>query len=429
MASNGNIKTENYIEIEDENMTVLINILGIIVLIGGLYLFSANKKMVNKKMIIKAFVIQIVLAFLLVKFPLGRATLEVVSDFVTNILSYGVVGLEFIFGTLSSSEGVSGYIFGIQVLGNIIFISALVAGLYYLGVIGAVVKVIGGVIGKILGTSKVESFVAVANMFLGQTESPILVSKYLGGMTESEIMLVLVSGMGSMSATVLMGYAGMGIPMEYLLIGGALVPLGSIIVSKLLLPEVNIRQSEALDEAAITTDQDVSIDNKGDNANLIAAVSQGASDGLSMALGIGASLIAIISLVALVNGLLSIVGLSLEQILSYLFAPIGFLMGLPKQDILTASQLLGSKLVLNEFVAFGQLGEVINSLDYRSGLMMAISLTGFANISSMGICISGISVFCPEKRNQLAKLAFKGMLGGFFVSVLSALVVGLIIAL
>ena len=410
-------------------MTVLINILGIAVLLGGLYLFSANREKVNKKMIIKAFLIQIAIAFLLVKFPLGRAALGVVSDFVTNILSYGIAGLEFIFGSLSISEGASGYIFGIQVLGNIIFISALVAGLYYLGVIGAVVKVIGGIIGKILGTSKVESFVAVANMFLGQTESPILVSKYLGGMTESEIMLVLISGMGSMSATVLMGYAGMGIPMEYLLIGGALVPLGSIMVSKIMLPEVDETKSRALDEAAISSDEDVSIDNKGDNANLIAAISQGASDGLNMALGIGASLIAIISLVALVNGVLSMVGLSLEQILSYVFAPIGFLMGLPKQDILTASQLLGSKLVLNEFVAFGQLGEIINSLDYRSGLMMAISLTGFANISSIGICISGISVFCPEKRNQLAKLAFRGMLGGFFVSVLSALIVGLIIAL
>lgn len=410
-------------------MSILINLLGIIILLGGLYIFSTNKEKVDKKMIIKAFMIQIVIAFLLVKFPLGRAALGVISDFVTNILGYGVIGLEFIFGSLSSSEGASGYIFGVQVLGNIIFISALVAGLYYLGVIGTVVKFIGGIIGKILGTSKVESFVAVANMFLGQTESPILVSKYLDSMTESEIMLVLVSGMGSMSATVLMGYAGMGIPMEYLLIGGALVPLGSIIVSKLMLPENDIKKCKALDEAAISEDKDVSIDNKGDNENLIAAISQGASDGLSMALGIGSSLIAIISLVALINGLLSIVGLSLEQILSYLFAPIGFLMGLPKQDILTASQLLGSKLVLNEFVAFGQLGEIINSLDYRSGLMMAISLTGFANISSMGICISGISVFCPQKRNQLAKLAFRGMLGGFFVSVLSALIVGFIVAL
>ena len=420
-------------------MEILINILGIVILLAGLYLFSSNRKNVNKIMIAKALVLQLIIAFLLVKFPLGKAALSDVSDFVTNVLSYGSKGIEFLFGSLANSSAPTGSIFAIQVLGNIIFISALVAGLYYLGVIGAVVKFIGGIVGKVLGTSKVESFVAVANMFLGQTESPILVSKYLHEMTESEIMLVLVSGMGSMSATVLMGYAGMGIPMEYLLIGGALVPLGSIIVSKLILPENNIDRSKALDEAATSEEDEViignkgqtevSIDNKGDNANLIAAISQGASDGLNMVLGIGASLLAIISLVALVNGALSIIGLSLEQILSYIFAPIGFLMGLPKKDILVASQLLGTKLVLNEFVAFGQLGEIINTLGYRSGLMMAISLTGFANISSMGICIAGISVFCPEKRNQLAKLAFRGMLGGFFVSVLSSLIVGLMIAI
>ena len=420
-------------------MEILINILGIVILLAGLYLFSSNRKNVNKIMIAKALVLQLIIAFLLVKFPLGKAALSSVSDFVTNVLSYGSKGIEFLFGSLANSSAPTGSIFAIQVLGNIIFISALVAGLYYLGVIGAVVKFIGGIVGKVLGTSKVESFVAVANMFLGQTESPILVSKYLHEMTESEIMLVLVSWMGSMSATVLLGYAGMGIPMEYLLIGGALVPLGSIIVSKLILPENNIDRSKALDEAATSEEDEViignkgqtevSIDNKGDNANLIAAISQGASDGLNMVLGIGASLLAIISLVALVNGALSIIGLSLEQILSYIFAPIGFLMGLPKKDILVASQLLGTKLVLNEFVAFGQLGEIINTLGYRSGLMMAISLTGFANISSMGICIAGISVFCPEKRNQLAKLAFRGMLGGFFVSVLSSLIVGLMIAI
>ncbi len=426
-------------------MSILINILGIVILIGGLYLISSNKKDVNKKMILKAFILQFILAFLLVKFPLGRIALQKVSDAVTNILSYGAEGLSFVFGPLSDAGAPTGMIFGIQVLGNIIFISALVAALYYLGVIGFVVKGIGGVIGKALGTSKVESFVAVANMFLGQTESPILVSKYLGKMTESEIMLVLISGMGSMSATVLMGYAGMGIPMEYLLIGGALVPLGSIIVSKLMIPEsikqvsieenVNVNSDGSATiadaEMAMTTAviDEVKIDNKGDNANLIAAISQGASDGVNMAIGIGGSLIAIISLVAMVNGLLGIFGLSLEQILSYVFAPLGFLMGVPKDQILTASQLLGSKLVLNEFVAFGQLGEILSSLDYRTGLMMAISLCGFANISSMGICITGISVFCPEKKNQLAKLAFRGMVGGFLVSLLSALVVGLIVAL
>jgi len=402
-------------------MTILLNIIGIIVLLGILYFFSSNKKLIDKKMILKALVLQFVLAFLLVKFPLGQVVIEKVSDVVTNILGYGREGLEFIFGSLADGGASTGFIFGIQTLGNIIFISALVSALYYLGVIGAVVKVIGGIIGKILGTSKVESFVATANMFLGQTESPILVSKYLKNMTESEIMLVLVSGMGSMSATVLMGYSGMGIPMKYLLIGGALVPLGSIIVSKLMLPE---DKELKMDEA-----EEIKIDNKGDNPNLISAISQGANDGLNMVLGIGASLIAILSLVALVNGILGIFGLSLEQIFAVLFAPLGYLMGLGMNNAQLAGQLLGSKLVLNEFVAFGQLGEVIKTLDPRTALVLSVSLCGFANVGSIGICISGISVFCPEKRNQLAKLAFRGMIGGFTVSVLSALIVGLIAAI
>ena len=402
-------------------MTILLNVIGIVVLLGGLYFFSSNKKLIDKKMIIKALVIQFILAFMLVKFPLGRLFIEKVSDVVTNILGYGREGLSFMFGSLADSSAVNGSIFGIQTLGNIIFISALVAALYYLGIIGAVVKVIGGIIGKILGTSKVESFVATANMFLGQTESPILVSKYLKNMTESEIMLVLISGMGSMSATVLMGYAAMGIPMQYLLIGGSLVPLGSIIVSKIMLPE---DKSLRIDEA-----EEVKIDNKGDNANLISAISQGAQDGLNMALGIGASLIAIIAIVALVNGVLGIFGLSLEKILSVVFAPIGFLMGLDMNGVTLAGQLLGSKLVLNEFVAFGQLGEVIKTLDPRTALMLSVSLCGFGFFCSMGICISGISVFCPEKRNQLSKLAFRGMIGGFIVSLLSALIVGLIMAI
>ena len=427
-------------------MAIILNIIGIALLLGGLYLISPNKKDVNKKMILKALIIQVIVAFLLLKFPLGRIAVEKVSDFVTNVLSYGAQGLGFVFGPLADAGAPTGMIFGIQVLGNIIFISALVAALYYIGLIGFVVKIIGGAIEKVLGTSKVESFVAVANMFLGQTESPILVSKYLSGMSESEIMLVLISGMGSMSATVLGGYAGLGIPMKYLLIGGALVPLGSIIVSKIILPE-KVQEIASVETTTIENKEDteimvdvecaatkinsdeVTIDNKGNNSNIMEAISQGATDGLNMALGIGASLVAIIALVALVNGGLSIVGLSLEGILSYVFAPIGFFMGIPKDSILTAGQLLGSKLALNEFVAFGELGPMLKALDYRTGLMMAISLTGFANISSMGICISGISVFCPEKRGQLAELAFRGMIGGFCVSVLSSLIVGAIVAL
>mgnify|MGYP004509466719 FL=1 len=397
-------------------MKILINLLGIAVVMGIMYLLSSSKKDIPYKTVIKAFLIQVLIAFILVKFPLGRLVIEKVSAVVTQVLSYGAEGITFVFGSLADASSPTGSIFGIQTLGNIIFISALVGGLYYLGILGFIVKIIGTIVGKLLGTSKVESFVAVANMFLGQTESPILVSKYLGSMTESEIMVVLISGMGSMSATIIGGYVALGIPMEYILIASALVPFGSIAISKILLPE--LEEAENI--------EDVSIDNKGDNENLIGAIAEGAMNGLQSALAIGASLIAIIGLVALVNGILGVFGITLQQIFSYIFSPIGFLMGLDGGEILRAGQLLGEKLVLNEFVAFQSLGEVIKSLDYRTGLVMAISLCGFANISSMGICISGISALCPDKRKVLSKLAFKAMIGGFAVSVLSSMVVGLI---
>ena len=397
-------------------MKILINLLGIAVVMGIMYLLSSSKKDIPYKTVIKAFLIQVLIAFILVKFPLGRLVIEKVSAVVTQVLSYGAEGITFVFGSLADASSPTGSIFGIQTIGNIIFISALVGGLYYLGILGFIVKIIGTIVGKLLGTSKVESFVAVANMFLGQTESPILVSKYLGSMTESEIMVVLISGMGSMSATIIGGYVALGIPMEYILIASALVPFGSIAISKMLLPELEEAQNI----------EDVSIDNKGDNENLIGAIAEGAMNGLQSALAIGASLIAIIGLVALVNGILGVFGITLQQIFSYIFSPIGFLMGLDGGEILRAGQLLGEKLVLNEFVAFQSLGEVIKSLDYRTGLVMAISLCGFANISSMGICISGISALCPDKRKVLSKLAFKAMIGGFAVSVLSSMVVGLI---
>ena len=407
-------------------MKIVISILGILVVMAIMYLLSASKKDVPLKTVLKALGIQFIIAFILVKFPLGRLAIEKVSDVVTRVLTYGMDGISFVFGSLANSSAPTGSIFGIQTLGNIIFISALVGALYYLGILGFIVKVIGTVVGKLLGTSKVESFVAVAankspmnsvaNMFLGQTESPILISKYLMSMTESEIMVVLISGMGSMSATIIGGYVALGIPMEYLLIASALVPFGSIAISKLLLPELE----------TVENIENVSIDNKGDNENLIGAIAEGAMNGLQSALAIGASLIAIIGLVALVNGILGIFGITLQQIFSYIFSPIGFLMGLDGAEILRAGQLLGEKLVLNEFVAFQTLGEVIQTLDYRTGLVMAISLCGFANISSMGICISGISALCPEKRKVLSKLAFKAMIGGFAVSVLSAMIVGLI---
>lgn len=396
-------------------MKLVLNLLGIVVVIAFMFAISMNRKAVNVKRIFTTLFAQFIIAGLLVKLPQGRKAIAAVSTGVEKVLSYGSEGIQFVFGSLGDPAAPTGFIFAFQTLTNIVFISALVAVLFYTGILGFVVSKIGWVIGKLFKTSEVESFVAVANMFLGQTDSPILVAKYLDFMTESEVMLVLVSGMGSMSVSIIAGYVALGIPMEYLLVASTMVPVGSILLSKIICP-----QTEKIQELG-----EVKMDRKGDNENVLDALASGALDGMNMAMAIGASLIAIISIVALINGILGIFNLSLETILSYVFAPMGYLMGFEGKEVLTAGELLGSKLILNEFVAFGKLGPMLASMTERTGMMLAVSLAGFANVSSIGICISGISVLCPEKRPVLAKLAMRAMFAGFCVSVLSALIVGI----
>lgn len=313
-----------------------ISLFGILAIISILYFFSTDRDKVNKKMIARALIVQIIFAFFIVKFPIGQWIIEKISSFVTMVINFGYEGLSFLFGGLADSNAPTGAIFAIQTLGIIIFVSALASALNYLGVIGWVVEKLGGLIERFFGVSKAESFVVCANMFLGQTDAPILVKNVISKMNKSEIMLMLVSGMGSISATILIGYAGLGIPMKYLLISCALVPLSSIIVSKLLLP-----QTEKVEEGEII------VDLKGDSENVVSAITDGAMNGLQMAMSIGASLIAIISLVALVNGFLGLFGISLQQILSIIFSPLAFLMGVPFHHIMDASALLGSKMALN----------------------------------------------------------------------------------
>lgn len=396
-------------------MQFIYSIIGILLVLGIVYAISFNRKSVSLSLIGKALIVQFIIALILVRIPLGQQVVSVVSTGVTKVINCGQAGLNFVFGSLADSGAKTGFIFAIQTLGNIVFLSALVSLLYYVGILGFVVKWIGKGVGKIMKSSEVESFVAVANMFLGQTDSPILVSKYLGRMTDSEIMVVLVSGMGSMSVSILGGYIALGIPMEYLLIASTMVPIGSILIAKILLP-----QTEPVQKI-----DDIKMDNKGNNANVIDAIAEGASTGAQMAFSIGASLIAFVGLVSLINMMLSGLGIRLEQIFSYVFAPFGFLMGFDHKNILLEGNLLGSKLILNEFVSFQQLGHLIKSLDYRTALVATISLCGFANLSSLGICVSGIAVLCPEKRGTLARLVFRAMIGGIAVSMLSAFIVGI----
>ncbi|ENU1956465.1 NupC/NupG family nucleoside CNT transporter [Streptococcus pyogenes] len=397
-------------------MQFIYSIIGILLVLGIVYAISFNRKSVSLSLIGKALIVQFIIALILVRIPLGQQIVSVVSTGVTSVINCGQAGLNFVFGSLADSGAKTGFIFAIQTLGNIVFLSALVSLLYYVGILGFVVKWIGKGVGKIMKSSEVESFVAVANMFLGQTDSPILVSKYLGRMTDSEIMVVLVSGMGSMSVSILGGYIALGIPMEYLLIASTMVPIGSILIAKILLPQTELVQKI----------DDIKMDNKGNNANVIDAIAEGASTGAQMAFSIGASLIAFVGLVSLINMMLSGLGIRLEQIFSYVFAPFGFLMGFDHKNILLEGNLLGSKLILNEFVSFQQLGHLIKSLDYRTALVATISLCGFANLSSLGICVSGIAVLCPEKRSTLARLIFRAMIGGIAVSMLSAFIVGIV---
>lgn len=395
-------------------MKIVLNLIGIAVVLAICWLISWDRKSVPWKTVAKAFAAELVIALIIVKIPLGQKIVTLLSNGLTAVINCGNEGLTFVFGDLFDSSKMS--VFIVQSLGNIIFVSALVSVLYYLGAIGFIVKWIGKGVGKLMGTTEVESFVAVANMFLGHTDSPILVSKYLKDLTESEIFVILVSGMGSMSASILGGYHALGIPMEYLLIASALVPIGSIMVSKIIYPQTE----------QIKSITDVKMDNKGNNSNVIDALAEGASTGMQMVISIGASIVGFVGIVALINLFLGIANISLAQIFSYVFAPFGFLMGLDGSQIFMEGSLLGNKLILNEFIAFGELAEKLGELEPRVGMICAISLCGFANLSSMGMCVGGIGVLCPEKRGTISRLVFKSMIGGVFVSIMSALLVSIV---
>ncbi len=395
-------------------MKIVLNLVGIAVVLAICWLISWNRKSVQWKTVAKAFLAEFIIALIIVKIPLGQKIVTVLSNGLTAVINCGNEGLTFVFGDLFDRSKMS--VFIVQSLGNIIFVSALVSVLYYLGAIGFIVKWIGKGVGKIMGTTEVESFVAVANMFLGHTDSPILVSKYLKDLTESEIFVILVSGMGSMSASILGGYHALGIPMEYLLIASALVPIGSIMVSKIIYPQTE----------QIKSITDVKMDNKGNNSNVIDALADGASTGMQMVISIGASIVGFVGIVALINLFLGIANISLAQVFSYIFAPFGFLLGLDGNQILMEGSLLGNKLILNEFIAFGDLAGRLGDLEPRVGMICAISLCGFANLSSMGMSVGGIGVLCPEKRGTISRLVFKSMIGGVFVSIMSALLVSIV---
>ena len=405
-------------------MDRFIGILGIIAILGISFLLSENKKKINWRLVGIGLGLQLVFALLVLKVPAGRAFFEFISNGITKLIDFTNEGTSFLFGSLTDTL-TYGNIFAINTLPTIIFFSALMSILYYLGIMQAVVKVIAKGICKLLGTSGAETLSAVGNIFLGQTESPLLVKPYIKDMTRSELLTVMVGGMATVSGGVLAGYVAMGVSAGHLLTASIMAAPAGLVLSKILIPEVE--EPETKNTINIETEKTAS--------NVVEAAANGASEGLALALNVGAMLIAFVALMALLNYVLGAVGglfgfpeLSFQWILGKIFSPLVFLMGVPVSDLSIAGSLIGEKIILNEFVAFSSLSNYIQSgvLSTKSIVILTYALCGFANISSIAIQIGGIGGMAPDKKGTIANLGFKALLGGTLASCLSATIAGIL---
>ena len=402
-------------------MAILNCIIGIIFVFLVAFLISNNKKKINWKTVIIGFLIQFIFAFAALKWSVGKYILSRISLGVQSVIDYAKEGISFIFGSLSND----GSIFAVNVLGVIIFISALVSVLYYLGVMQFVIKLIGGGLSKLLGTSKLETISSAANIFLGQTEAPLLIKPYVEKLTESELFTVMVGGLASVSGSILVGYSLLGIPIEYLVSASFMSAPAGIIISKIIIPE--IREAKVNEEIEMVKD---------DSSNIVDAASKGAIDGLGLVLNIAAILLAFVALIALINGIIGLIGglfgidnLSLQSILGYIFAPIATIIGVPMKESVIAGSLIGQKIILNEFVAFTSLSEIISTLSPKTIAIVTFSLCGFANISSIAILIGGIGGMAPSRKHDIARLGWKAVLGGTLANLLSATIAGFLLTI
>lgn len=402
-------------------MAILNSILGIIFIFLVAFLLSNNKKKINWRTVIIGFLIQFGFAVIALKWSVGKYVLGKVALGVQSAINYANEGVSFIFGSLSKD----GSIFAVNVLSVIIFISAIVSILYYLGVMQFVIKIIGGGLAKLLGTSKLETISASANIFLGQTEAPLLIKPYVEKLTESELFTVMVGGLASVSGSILVGYSLLGIPIEYLVSASFMAAPAGLVISKIILPE--IKEAEVNNEIEMVKD---------DSANVVDAAAKGAIDGLGLVLNIAAILLAFVALIALVNGLIGWIGgwfgfadLSLQTILGYIFSPVAAVIGVPWNEAVTAGSLIGQKVILNEFVAFTSLSPLMGTLSAKTVAIVTFSLCGFANISSIAILIGGIGGMAPNRKHDIARLGWKAVAAGTLCNLLSATIAGLLISI
>ncbi len=405
-------------------MNTLLSLVGIVLLFGLAYSFSAKRKSVNWRTVGFALLLQFLLGGLALYLPLGIAILENISQAVSGILNNAQDGIEFVFGNIGAFE--LGFIFAFHVLPVVVFFSSFVSVLYYLGVMGWLIRVIGGGLRLLLQTSKAESMSATANIFVGQTEAPLVVRPYIPTMTRSELFAVMVGGMSTVAGSVLAGYVLLGVDIRYLLAASFMAAPGGFLMAKLLMPETETLQNEG-DDVELEVEEHV---------NVIDAAAAGASSGMTLALNIGAMVLAFVGLIAVINALLGWLGgfvgfesLSLDMILGLLFQPLALVLGIPWEETQLAGSLIGQKLVFNEFVAFVAFTEQMAELSTHTQAVVTFALCGFANFSSIGILLGGLGVMAPGRRNDIAELGLRAVLAGFMANLMSAAIAGFYLSL
>lgn len=402
-------------------MNILFGLVGILALIACAYLLSENRSFINWKTVSRALLLQVGFAALVLYFPWGQSALASISGGVSSLLGFADAGIRFLFGDLADS----GFIFAVRVLPIIIFFSALISALYYLGIMQKVIEFIGGGIQKFLGTSKAESLVATGNIFLSQGESPLLVRPFLSRMTRSELFAVMAGGMASVAGSVLGGYAGLGVELKYLIAASFMAAPGSLMMAKIIVPERDV----PLDQTNIEMD-------KAQESNVIDALASGAMNGMKVAVAVGTMLVAFVSVIAMVNTglesfgeLLGLNGITLQLMFGYLFSPLAWLIGVPSHEVLMAGSYIGQKVVMNEFVAFIDFVDHKALLSEHTQVIITFALCGFANIGSIAIQLGSIGVIAPERRAEVANLGIKAVIAGTLANLMSACLAGIFILL
>ena len=407
-------------------------ILGLLTMLGLAYAFSTNRRAIKAKTVAWGLGLQIVFAVFVLKVNAGRWLFEGAGRQVNKLLSYSFEGSKFVFGELGKQGSSLGFYFAFQVLPTIIFIAAFFAVLYHFGVMQFIIKVAAWVMTRLIGASGAESLNVAASIFMGQTKAPLTIRPFLSDLTNSELMTVMTSGMAHVSGGIMAAYIAFGIDPKHLLSAVIMTAPGTLLMAKMLVPETETPKTAG---RVVMSEEEEAAEK---SENLLGAIARGTTDGLHLALNIAAMLISFLALIALTNGLLggihnglTHVGInwfpsSMERIFGIVFAPIAWLIGIPWHDCPVIGNLLGTRMVLNELVAFSMLGPQRGMLDPRSFTIATFALCGFANLSSIGIQIGGIGALAPNRRGDLARLGVRAMLAGTMANLMSASIAGLL---